>query len=87
MLKNHPIETKSQLRQIVRDTVRETLAGLGFDTESPQALQADMVYLRRVRKGSEEMAGKVKGAVFTMLATAALYLLWEAFKRSVLGQK
>ena len=68
-------------QEIIRRTVRETLGGLGFDMSEPNELQADMYYLRRIRRGSEEMGKTVRRAALTMMVTTGLYLLWEAVKQ------
>lgn len=66
---------------LIRDTVRETLLSLGFSTEDPTALQADMHYLRRIRRGSEEMARVVRHSIVTLIVSTGLYLLWLAVKK------
>ncbi len=77
--------TTDQLKQIVRQSVLDTLEGLGFESDSPAALQADMHYLRRLRLGSEDLGRRARGTMITMLITSALWLLWEAIRRRVLG--
>ena len=67
-------------RELVRAAVEETLRGLGFDLRAPEQLQADMYYLRRMRKGSEEMTRLTRRTLLTMAVSTALFLLWEAFK-------
>ena len=69
--------------QLIRQTVLETLSGLGFQSEAPAELQADMYYLRRVRRGSEDMARRVRSVVLTTLASTGLYLLWEAIRQQL----
>lgn len=70
----------NEVRRIVRETVRETLSGMGFDISTPMENQADLAYLRRLRKGSEDMARRVRASTITIAVTTALYLLWEAVK-------
>lgn len=69
--------------ELVRKTVEETLCGLGFDMRNPNQLQADMLYLRRVRKGSEDMTRIVRHSILTLLASTGIYLLWEAVKNAL----
>ncbi len=78
--------TPDHLKRIVRQTVLETLEGLGFDAETPTGLQADMHYLRRLRLGAEDMSRRAKGAVLTILISTSLWLLWEAVRRKVWGE-
>lgn len=67
-------------RQLVRDTVRETLESVGFDMREPNKVQADMYYLRKLRHGSEDMMQLLRRSAITLSFTTALYLLWEAVK-------
>jgi hypothetical protein len=75
--------TPEILKQLIRQTVLETLSGLGFQAETPAELQADMYYLRRMRKGSEEMARKIRMVVLSTLLSTGLYLLWEAIRQQL----
>ena len=68
---------------LVRQAVHETLSGLGFDMREPNQLQADMFYLRKMRKGSEDISKIVRHSVLTLLVSSGLYLLWEAVKTSL----
>lgn len=67
-------------RQIVRQTVHETLSGIGFEMREPNKLQADMYYLRKLRDGSEDMMRVLRRSAITISFSTGLYLLWEAFK-------
>lgn len=76
-------ESSPPYHDIVRDAVRETLVGLGFDIADPRGLQADMIYLRRIRRGAEDVTRVVRHSVLTLAVSTALYLLWEAVKGAV----
>jgi hypothetical protein len=67
-------------RDIVRQTVHETLLGIGFEMTEPHKLQADMHYLRKLRSGSEDMMRVVQRSAIALSCTTALYLLWDAVK-------
>lgn len=71
------------IRRVVRETVHETLSGLGFDLGDIHEAQADLVYLRRVRKGSEEIPAKIKTSFITLIVPILLYLLWDAIKNKI----
>lgn len=68
------------LTQLIRSTVMETLERMGLDSSSPTELQADLYYLRRLRKRGEEVRSILSHAVLTLLASSAIYLLWHALK-------
>ena len=67
-------------RALISSAVRETLIGLGFDMHSPNELQADMHYLRHLRKGSEDVRKIVRHSLLSILISSALFLLWQALK-------
>jgi hypothetical protein len=68
------------LAVLIRQTVLETLNGLGFATDAPSSLQADMYYLRRMRTGSEDLSRHVRNAALSVLVSSALFVLWQALK-------
>lgn len=70
-------------RKLVRETVQETLLGLGFDMMDPNRLQADMHYLRKLRDGSEDVARIIRRSAITLSLSTGVYLLWEAVKATV----
>lgn len=72
-----------EIRRLVRETVLETLNSLGFDMREIQEIQADMLHLRRQRKGSEDMLRGVRASVAAMIVSTGLYLLWVAVKLMV----
>lgn len=72
-----------EIRMIVKEAVHETLSGLGVSASEPLEVQADFIYIRKMRKGSEFMARRVKGSVIAVVVPSFLYLLWEAVKTSL----
>ncbi|MFO1242125.1 MAG: hypothetical protein U1E36_02850 [Rickettsiales bacterium] len=82
-----PMEIKAlsteAVRTLIRETVVETLAGLGFDTLHPNEMQADVLYLRKLRHGSEEARRIVVRSVLTLVVTSMLYMLWEGIRKKL----
>lgn len=70
-------------RKIVHEAVQETLRGLGFNTRSPHEMQADLIYLNKMRKGSEEMTRLVRKSIIAVAIPSMLYLLWEVLKQAL----
>jgi hypothetical protein len=68
------------LRKIMKESVYETLSGLGFDTENAHGMQEDMAFLRNMREGSQEMKRTIKRSIVTVVIPATLYILWESLK-------
>ncbi len=71
------------MKETVKEAVHETLTGLGFNTEHPHEMQADLRYLHKTRKGSEFLALRAKTSLLAFMVPTALYILWEALKEGV----
>lgn len=70
-------------RKIVHEAVNATLLGLGFNVEDPHETQADLLYLRKMRKGGEEISRLIKKSIITVTIPSFLYVIWEVFKQAV----
>jgi hypothetical protein len=70
-------------RKIVQEAVKATLLGLGFNLENPHETQADLLYLRKMRKGGEEVSRFIKKSIITATIPGFLYLLWEILKQAI----
>lgn len=70
-------------RKSADEAVKNTLTSLGFEPEKPTEMQADMMFVRNLRYGSESMRRLVQGAVVSTLVGSGLWLLWSAFKVSI----
>lgn len=71
------------LKRIVRDSVHETLASLGFTPDAPHAMQADMLYVRKAREGSDELLRIVRRSAATIAASGMIYALIAGIKLSL----
>lgn len=71
------------IKNIVKETVGETLSGLGFSSSDPNEIQADLIYLRKMRTGSEEMSKLIKKCIITVTIPSFLYIVWEALKKAL----
>jgi hypothetical protein len=74
------------IAKIVKEAVRETLTGLGFDLSQPNKVQADVMWVRRTREAREQIGTKITMAIVTSAVMAALYLGSEAVKKWVKGE-
>jgi len=68
------------VRDIVRETVRETLESLGFDLRNPTETQADMQALREWRLIVRRARGHVVITLLGILVTGACAALWLGLK-------
>ena len=70
-------DLKQAIHEAVRDGIEETLTKYGVDTNDPTAMQADMVYLRKSRTGSDEVIKWIKRSAITAAASGAIVALWH----------
>lgn len=73
---------EAHLKRIVRDSVHETLASLGFTPDEPHAMQADMLYVRKAREGSDELIRVIRRSAVTIAASGLIYALFAGIKLS-----
>lgn len=73
-------QNQSYQEDIIRHTVHETLTMLGFNLSNPTEVQADIAYLRKARKGSEQVAAMVKRTCVGAFCSGILWVLWEGIK-------
>ena len=83
---------KNIIREAVRDGIAEALTKYGVDISNPNSMQSDMVYLRKSREGSEELAKWVKRSIITvaissLLATCMLNVIRKIIKLMMSGRK
>ena len=58
---------------------------MGFTTEEPHELQADMLYLRKSRMGSDEVAKWVRRTVVTTALSGLLYTFYAGLRITLKG--
>lgn len=74
---------EAALKKIVRDSVHETLASLGFTPDEPHAMQADMLYVRKAREGSDELLRILRRSALTIAISGLAFTLIEGIKISL----
>ena len=75
--------TANEVSKIVKETVAETLKGLGVDTSDPLAMQRDFAHVRSWRESTEAIKHKGMLTVLGILITGAGGLIWLAIKSSM----
>jgi len=78
-------ELKKTVRCAVREGIDDALTRYGIDTEDPTAMQADMVYLRKSRQGSDEVLKWVKRSTITVAISGMLVAIWQGIKQLING--
>jgi hypothetical protein len=74
----------SKLRDVIRETVKETLTTMGIDASRPVDVQRDMMWLRGTRLGLEDVKRKSTVTVLGLIVAAMLGALWLGFKALVI---
>lgn len=67
-------------REVIRQTVHDTLIELGVDSEDPTEMQKDFIHLREWRITMEQAKNKGVMATVGFLVTGVVALLWLGIK-------
>jgi hypothetical protein len=73
------------IREAVRDGIDDALTKYGIDISNPNLMQADMLYLRKSRQGSEEIIKWAKRSCVAATASGFLLALWHGIKQLING--
>ncbi len=76
-------ELKKAIRCAVRDGIEDALTKYGVDTTDPTAMQADMLYLRKSRTGSDEIIKWTKRSCIAAAISGLLLALWQGIKQLI----
>ncbi len=68
---------REDVRLIVRESVQETLGGLGFDLSRKSDIQADLLYLRAQRQRMEDSRHILRKVVLSTLVGGVLVMMLE----------
>lgn len=78
-------ELKKAIRAAVREGIEDTLTKYGVDTADPNAMQADMLYLRKSRAGSDEIIKWTKRSCVAAAVSGLVVALWQGIKQLLHG--
>jgi len=76
---------KQTIREAVREGIDDALTKYGIDIDDPNAMQHDMLHLRKSRVGSEELFKWTKRSAITVAISSILATLWSAIKQAING--
>ncbi len=81
-MEHSPIDEalKQAIRDAVSQGIEDALTKYGIDVKEPNAMQADMVYLRKSRIGSEEVIKWAKRSAITAIIASTLAAIWQGIK-------
>lgn len=75
--------TTEELREIVRESVKETLTSLGIQTADPIEMQRDFQFVRDMRTSTRSARAKVYLTLMGAALSGIGFVVWEGV-RSVL---
>jgi len=64
--------------------IKDTLIGYGFNASKPHQMQADLVYLRKMREGSEDLARLIKKSAIFIAIPALIYTFWDGLITNII---
>jgi hypothetical protein len=73
--------TETQLREVIRDTVKETLVQYGMESSDLTDVQKDLAFVRRCRTYSEQIGSKVVCVVVGLVVVGIVGGIWLAVKQ------
>lgn len=79
-MNNHCDESTKEL---IRETVQQTLLSLGLDMSDPIELQKDFAHLRNWRESTRQIKQNGFLALVGIVVTGSVGLFWTAFKSSI----
>ncbi|HFH4298112.1 TPA: hypothetical protein ACGJ44_001698 [Pseudomonas aeruginosa] len=66
--------TRDELRELIAETVRETLTQMGADSAHPLEMQRDFQHLRQWRKAGEDLRSKGMLTLLSIFVTGSVAL-------------
>lgn len=75
--------SREEMRELIQETVRETLTTLGIQAGDPIETQRDFQFLRDTRKATASARAKAFLVVMGILITGGSYALWEGIKSAL----
>lgn len=76
-------ELRKAIRSAVSEGIEDALTKYGVDTADPTAMQADMLYLRKSRTGSDEIIKWTKRSCIAAAISGLLVALWQGIKQII----
>jgi hypothetical protein len=74
---------EDDVRAVVHEAVHETLEALGIEISNKHETQADFLFLRKQRRGTEELYKWVRRSIIGAALGGLCFALWEGFKQAL----
>jgi hypothetical protein len=72
--------SKSELKDLMKETVTETLTGVGFDMRNPLEMQQDLAYLHEWRHTTESIKSRAIMVSVGTIMVGSISILWLGIK-------
>ena len=72
--------TREELRQVVKESVHETLTTIGVDPSNPIEMQKDFQHLREWRESMKTIKNRSMLTIVGVVTTGIIAALWIGFK-------
>lgn len=72
--------TEAQLRDLIQQTIQQTLTTVGVDASDPRKMQQDFIHLREIREAGEAMKKKTQFTLLGLFITGAVSALVVGLK-------
>jgi hypothetical protein len=70
-------------KEAAREAVHEALFSIGVNSRRPQDIQADLIYLNRLRRSREQLFLRILSVCVGVIIPAFLFLVWEMLKTTL----
>ncbi len=71
---------KEVARTAAKEAVYEMMLTIGVDSKNPKEIQADLIYLNRLRKGVEYVNMRIKAVMVAVIVPSILMLIWNSIR-------
>tara|TARA_R110000850_G_scaffold43409_1_gene110868 strand:- start:99 stop:356 length:258 start_codon:yes stop_codon:yes gene_type:complete len=72
--------TEAQLRDLIQQTIQQTLTTVGVDSSDPHKMQKDFIHLREIREAGEAMKKKTQLTLLGLFIAGAVSALVVGLK-------
>ena len=77
------MSNKEELKEVAHEAVKETMMVFGVDVDDHESIretQADLLYMRKLRQGSDDLTKTIKKSAIGIALLAMAYVLWQGVK-------
>lgn len=76
---------KEDIKEAVKEAMDEKFLAYGFRVGEPNEMQADMIYLHKMRTGSEAISRHAIKVIVGVVVPTSIYITWDWLKSRFTG--